>query len=58
MSIHEPSDGIAEEVERHIQLALGVALLAAQKAAEARRGGLTEAEARSQSQGQQMRAPA
>jgi hypothetical protein len=56
VSIHEPSDGIAEEVERHIQLALGVALLAAQKAAEARRRGLTEAEARSQSQGQQMRA--
>jgi hypothetical protein len=45
MSVHEPSDGIAEEVERHLQLALAGGMLIAQRAAEARRVALSAAQA-------------
>ena len=31
MAVHEPSDGMAEEVERQVQLAISAAALAARK---------------------------
>jgi hypothetical protein len=56
MSIHEPSDGISEEVERAIQLALSAAALVARKLIEARRAAVAEAQARSDAEAAQMRA--
>lgn len=56
MSIHRPSDGIAEEVERMIQRAPSAAALAARKLIEGRRAALAEAQARSAGQAAQMRA--
>jgi len=42
--MHEPSDGIAEEVERQLQLALAAATIAARRASDARQHAIEEAQ--------------
>src|SRR5450755_352919 len=42
--MHEPSDGIAEEVERQLQLALAAAAIAARRAIAARQHAIEQAQ--------------
>jgi hypothetical protein len=55
MSIHEPSDGVGEEVERQLQLALAAAALAARKAIARREAALAEAQAQSAARADELR---
>ena len=56
MAVHEPSDGMAEEVERQIQLAISAAALAARKLITSRQAALAAAAAQSETHAQQLRA--
>jgi hypothetical protein len=56
MAVHEPSDGMAEEVERQLQLAISAAALAARKLINRRQAALAEAAAQSEAHAQQLRA--
>jgi hypothetical protein len=56
MGVHEPSDGMAEEVERQLQLAISAAALAARKLINRRQAALAEAAAQSEAHAQQLRA--
>jgi hypothetical protein len=54
--MHEPSDGIAEEVERQLQLALAAAAIAARRASTARQGQVEQAQLESAQSAQAVRA--
>jgi hypothetical protein len=56
MGVHEPSDGMAEEVERQIQLAISVAALAARRLINSRQAALAAAAAQSEERAGQLRA--
>ena len=56
MSIHDPSDGISEEVERQLQLAISAAALAARKVIATRQTALANARADSTARAAQLRA--
>ena len=54
--MHEPSDGIAEEVERQLQLALATAAVAARRAIAARQHTIEQAQRESEQAARAMRA--
>jgi hypothetical protein len=54
--MHEPSDGIAEEVERQLQLALATAAIAARRAVTARQYAIEQAQRESQHAAQAVKA--
>ena len=56
MAVHEPSDGMAEEVERQVQLAISAAALAARKLISGRQAALAVAVAQGEAHAQQLRA--
>lgn len=56
MSIHDPSDGISEEVERQLQLAISAAALAARKVIATRQTALAAAHADSTARAAHLRA--
>ena len=56
MGVHEPSDGMAEEVERQIQLAISAAALAARRLINSRQAALAAAAAQSEARTRQLRA--
>lgn len=56
MSIHDPSDGISEEVERQLQLAISAAALGARKLIASRHAALAAAHAHSTARADQLRA--
>ena len=56
MAVHEPSDGMAEEVERQVQLAISAAALAARKLISGRQAALAAAAAQGEAHAQQLRA--
>ena len=56
MAVHEPSDGMAEEVERQVQLAISAAALAARKLISSRQAALAAAAAQGEAHAQQLRA--
>jgi hypothetical protein len=56
MGVHEPSDGMAEEVERQIQLAISAAALAARRLINSRQAALAAAAAQSETRARQLRA--
>jgi hypothetical protein len=55
MSIHEPSDGVSDEVERQLQLAIAAAAVAARKAIVRREVALAEAQAQSAARADELR---
>lgn len=56
MGVHEPADGMAEEVERQVQLAISAAALGARKVITSRQAALAAAAAQSETRAQQLRA--
>ena len=56
MGVHEPADGMAEEVERQVQLAISAAALGARKLITSRQAALAAAAAQSETHAQQLRA--
>lgn len=56
MSLHDSSDGISEEVERQLQLAISAAALAARKVIAERHAALASAHAHSSARADQLRA--
>jgi hypothetical protein len=55
MAIHDPSDDMAQEVERQLQLAIAAAALAARKAINLRRASLADAQADSEARAAELR---
>ncbi len=56
MATHDPSDDMAQEVERQLQLAIAAAALAARKVIAHRRASLAEAQAHSEARAVELRA--
>ena len=56
MGVHEPADGMAEEVERQVQLAISAAAQGARKVITSRQAALVAAAAQSETRAQQLRA--